>query len=145
MDNECHCNVHVDLMLATKGIADQVRSYMETKDGMDTHEAEKHIWCLDKQGLLTKDMNDLSEQQKRYARDPKEWGGDGNKGLLDVVKQVHPTVLIGCSTQPGAFTQEIVETMAQHCEHPIIFPLSNPTRLHEAKPNDLFQWVCKHV
>lgn len=125
---------------AGMGIADQVRSYLETKDGMETQHAEKKIWCLDKQGLLTKDMDDLAEQQKRYARDPEEWG-DGSKGLLDVVKRVHPTVLIGCSTQPGAFTQEVVETMAQHCDHPIIFPLSNPTRLHEAKPSDLFKWV----
>ncbi|KAI7878612.1 hypothetical protein K492DRAFT_132506 [Lichtheimia hyalospora FSU 10163] len=125
---------------AGMGIADQVRSYLETKDGMETHQAEKQIWCLDKQGLLTKDMDDLAQQQKRYARDPEEWG-DCNKGLLDVVKHVHPTVLIGCSTQPGAFTQEIVETMAQHCDHPIIFPLSNPTRLHEATPNDLFEWT----
>ncbi|KAJ8655459.1 hypothetical protein O0I10_008953 [Lichtheimia ornata] len=125
---------------AGMGIADQVRSYLETKDGMETQHAAKQIWCLDKEGLLTKDMDDLAEQQKRYARDPEEWG-DGSKGLLDVVKRVHPTVLIGCSTQPGAFTQEIVETMAQHCDHPIIFPLSNPTRLHEAKPNDLFKWT----
>ena len=61
--------------------------------------------------------------------------------MLSVVKEVKPHVLIGTSTKPGAFTQEIVQEMAKHVERPIIFPLSNPTKLHEAKPQDLFNWT----
>lgn len=61
--------------------------------------------------------------------------------MLSVVKEVKPHVLIGTSTKPGAFTKEIVQEMAKHVERPIIFPLSNPTKLHEAKPQDLFNWT----
>jgi malate dehydrogenase (oxaloacetate-decarboxylating) len=60
---------------------------------------------------------------------------------LSVIKQVKPHVLIGTSTKPGAFSEEIVREMAKHVERPVIFPLSNPTRLHEAKPDDLFKWT----
>jgi malate dehydrogenase (oxaloacetate-decarboxylating) len=58
-----------------------------------------------------------------------------------VIKQVKPNVLIGCSTQPGSFTKEIVQEMASHVDRPIIFPLSNPTRLHEAQPKDISDWT----
>jgi malate dehydrogenase (oxaloacetate-decarboxylating) len=81
----------------------------------------------------------ITSAQTEYARDDSEWSGDHD--LLNVIKQVKPHVLIGTSTKPGAFTEEIVREMAKHVERPVIFPLSNPTRLHEAKPDDLFKWT----
>jgi malate dehydrogenase (oxaloacetate-decarboxylating) len=61
--------------------------------------------------------------------------------LLAVITEVKPHVLIGTSTRPKAFTEEIVKEMAKHVERPIIFPLSNPTRLHEADPKDINEWT----
>lgn len=61
--------------------------------------------------------------------------------MLSVVKEVKPHVLIGTSTVPGAFTEDVVREMSKHVERPVIFPLSNPTRLHEAKPQDLYDWT----
>ena len=147
------------------GIAHQIRTYLQIQKGMSKQEAAKHFWCLDRPGLLTQDMTCgdyvITDQQRVYARtfdEIESWERESaDKGsregsndnttkkkhpqLLDVVKNVKPTVLIGCSTIPGAFTEEVVRTMAEHCENPIIFPLSNPTQLHEAKPADLFKWV----
>ena len=84
---------------------------------------------------------DLTPAQIAYARDDKDWEGKDHNELLSVIKEVKPHVLIGTSTVPGAFTKEIVEEMAKHVDRPVIFPLSNPTRLHEAKPQDLFDWT----
>ncbi|KAI8147866.1 hypothetical protein BJV82DRAFT_698354 [Fennellomyces sp. T-0311] len=131
------------------GIADNIRTYLETHCNLSKEEAVKRIWCIDKPGLLTKDLTQgdymVSDEQRVYARSSeefKDWEmSNEHPQLLDVVKNVKPTVLIGCSTVPGAFTEEIVRTMAEHCDHPIIFPLSNPTQLHEAKPVDLFEWT----
>lgn len=75
-----------------------------------------------------------------FARDDSEWLSPNNS-LFNVVKAVKPHVLIGTSTKPKAFTKEIVEEMAKHVERPIIFPLSNPTRLHEADPKDINEWT----
>ncbi|KAI1872153.1 uncharacterized protein JN550_004356 [Neoarthrinium moseri] len=118
------------------GIADQVRDAIATYKGCSREDAAKQIWLIDKPGLLTTKTNDLSQAQKIYAKDD----SDG-KGLLDVVKEVKPNVLIGTSTKPKSFTEEIVKEMAKHTERPVILPLSNPTRLHEAVPEDLLKWT----
>jgi malate dehydrogenase (oxaloacetate-decarboxylating) len=97
--------------------------------------------CIDKPGLLVKSHGDqLTDGQKPFARDDAEWS-DGNRDLFSVVKKVHPHVLIGTSTKPGAFTEDIIREMAKNVDRPIVFPLSNPTRLHEAKPDDLYKWT----
>ena len=83
----------------------------------------------------------MSVAQKPFARKADEWHGKDSKSLQAVIAEVKPNVLIGTSTKPGAFTQDVVQEMAKHVERPIIFPLSNPTRLHEAQPNDLYQWT----
>ena len=93
---------------------------------------------VDKPGLLTAQVEDLSDAQKTYARS--DWSGQ-KTDLLEVVKEVKPNVLIGTSTVPKAFTEEIVRAMAEHVDRPIILPLSNPTRLHEAVPADLLSWT----
>jgi len=85
--------------------------------------------------------DELTPAQHPYARDDSEWEGKNHGDLLGVIKEAKPHVLIGTSTKPNAFTKEIVQEMAKHVERPIIFPLSNPTRLHEAKPQDLFDWT----
>jgi malate dehydrogenase (oxaloacetate-decarboxylating) len=98
---------------------------------------------VDKLGLCLKRQGDkLTFAQKPYARDDDEFpDSEQNIDLLAVVKAVKPTVLIGCSTRPGSFTKEIIQEMASHVNRPIVFPLSNPTRLHEAKPKDLIDWT----
>lgn len=100
------------------------------------------IRCVDKPGLLVQSQGDnLTRGQVPYARDDADWQGKEHKTLLSVVKEVKPHVLIGTSTCPKAFTEEIVKEMAKHVERPIILPLSNPTRLHEADPKDLSEWT----
>ena len=98
--------------------------------------------CVDKPGLLLKSHGKtLTIAQAPYARDDAEWQSKDHRSLLSVVKEVRPHVLLGTSTHPKAFTEEIVREMAKHVERPIIFPLSNPTRLHEADPQDLYTWT----
>lgn len=104
--------------------------------------ATNHIRCVDKPGLLLKSKKDqLTPAQTPYARDDGEWEGKNHNDLLSVVKEVKPHVLIGTSTVGGSFTEEIVREMAKHVDRPVIFPLSNPTKLHEAKPQDLYDWT----
>lgn len=131
---------------AGTGIADQIRDAMAVETDKSKEEVGHQIWCVDKPGLLLKSMDtDLTTAQKPFAREDKDWEGKDCKDLLSVVKEVKPHILIGTSTQPGAFTEEIVREMAKHVDRPIIFPLSNPTRLHEAKPADLFEWTDGRV
>jgi malate dehydrogenase (oxaloacetate-decarboxylating) len=100
------------------------------------------IRCVDKVGLLLHGKRDqLTTAQLPYARADQEWEGKDHSDLFSVVKEVKPHVLIGTSTQPGAFSRQIIEEMCKHVERPIVFPLSNPTRLHEAKPQDLYDWT----
>jgi malate dehydrogenase (oxaloacetate-decarboxylating) len=98
--------------------------------------------CVDKPGLLVQSHGDkLTQAQIPYARVDSEWDGKDHSDILSVIKEVKPHVLIGTSTKPKAFTKEIVQEMASHVERPIIFPLSNPTRLHEADPKDISEWT----
>ncbi|KAF2093693.1 hypothetical protein NA57DRAFT_69091 [Rhizodiscina lignyota] len=127
---------------AGTGIADQLRDAIAVESGKSKEEADKQIFPVDKPGLLLKSKKDqLSAAQMPFAKDDAEWDGKEHSDLLSVVKEVKPHVLIGTSTKPGAFTEEIVREMAKHVERPVIFPLSNPTRLHEAKPEDLINWT----
>ncbi|MGV9561139.1 NAD-dependent malic enzyme [Streptomyces sp. NPDC003480] len=125
------------------GIADQLRDAM-IRDGASPEQATAQIWLVDKQGLLTRDMDDLRDYQRPYARDRAEVAGwptdDGAISLLTTVRQVKPTILLGTSTVHGAFTREVVEAMAEGTERPIIFPISNPTSRIEAMPADVLAW-----
>jgi malate dehydrogenase (oxaloacetate-decarboxylating) len=124
------------------GVADQLRDAM-IRDGASREEATAHIWLVDKQGLLISDMTDLRDYQRSYARDPAEvegWAGGGAIALLDVVRRVQPTILVGTSTAHGAFTREVVQAMAAATERPIILPISNPTSRIEAMPADVIAW-----
>ncbi len=125
------------------GIADQLRDAM-VRDGADRRQATAQVWLIDKPGLLTRGTSDLRDFQQPYARDPSEvadWTKDDSGiSLLETVKKVKPTILLGTSTVHGAFTREIVEAMAEGTERPIILPLSNPTSRIEAMPADVIAW-----
>lgn len=114
-------------------------------EGATEQEALKSFYILDVDGLIHTGLSRIDPEQKKYARDVSEvkgWQRAGEKiTLLDVVKNVNSTVLIGVSAQPNVFTEEVVKTMAARTPHPIIFPLSNPTSRCEATPEHLIRWT----
>ncbi|MEW4151709.1 oxaloacetate-decarboxylating malate dehydrogenase [Bacillus thuringiensis] len=125
------------------GIADQVRDAM-VRAGLSEEESHNRFWCIDRNGVVTDNMEDLLDFQIPYARkeaEVSEWKQNDVIGLAEVVKHVKPTILIGTSTVAGAFKEEIIKEMASHVERPIILPMSNPTPLAEAKPADLIEWT----
>lgn len=125
---------------AGAGITDRIFKEMVAQ-GLSEGEAKKHFYMVDKQGLLFDDMNDLTPEQKPFARKRSEFfNADELTNLTAAVMAVKPTILVGTSTTPGTFTEEIVKAMTSWCAHPIIFPLSNPTRLAEATAKDLIHW-----
>lgn len=129
---------------AGTGISDQIIDALILK-GLSEEEAYNCFWLIDKDGLLLENDAELTDAQKPYARklkDIKGWKSQEmqNPSLGTVVKNVKPTILIGCSAQPGAFSQDIIEFMSKHCDRPIIFPLSNPDEKCEAQPADILNW-----
>lgn len=125
---------------AGAGIASRVLREMVV-DGLSEEEAYKRFFMVDKQGLLFDDMDDLTPEQRPFAKKRSDFANaDKLTDLLEVVKTVKPTILVGTSTQPGTFTKEVVEAMCENTERPVIFPLSNPTKLAEATAKDLIEW-----
>lgn len=125
---------------AGAGIASRVLREM-VSEGLSEEEAYKRFFMVDKQGLLFDDMDDLTPEQKPFAKKRADFSNaDKLTDLLEVVKTVKPTILVGTSTQPNTFTKEIVEAMCENTERPMIFPLSNPTKLAEASTKDLIEW-----
>jgi len=128
------------------GIADQLRDAMHGA-GRSLAGATRQFWCVGRHGLLADDRVDLRDFQEPYARPATEvadWARDeelGGISLAEVVRRVHPTILIGTSGVPRAFTEELVREMAGHVQRPIIMPMSNPTDLAEATPFDLVAWT----
>ena len=125
---------------AGAGIASRVLREM-VSEGLPEDEAYKRFFMVDKQGLLFDDMDDLTPEQKPFAKKRADFpNADQLTDLLQVVKTVKPTILVGTSTNPGAFTKEVVEAMCENTERPVIFPISNPTKLAEASAQDLITW-----
>ena len=126
------------------GIAEQIIAQM-VAEGLTDTEARARIYMVDRFGLLTDNQPNLLDFQSKLVQRTEAveaWAStEGIISLLDVVQNAHPTVLIGVSGQPGLFTEEIIRTMAAHCEHPIVLPLSNPTSRVEAVPADIIQWT----
>ena len=122
------------------GIADEILAAM-VRDGTACEEAVKQFWCLGAQGLLLDRDSRLRDFQRRYARPAAEVADWGGTTLLDVVRHVHPTILVGTSTVPGAFSADVIREMSAHTDRPIILALSNPTSLCEARPEDLIAWT----
>lgn len=129
------------------GIANLVRDAMLRSGTVATaEEAHDRFWAIGIQGLYVEGDDTLLDFQVPYARAQADVDGwelerPGHIGLMDVVRHVRPTILIGTSTKGGAFSKEVVEEMAQHCARPIIFPLSNPTSRAEATPSDVLEWT----
>lgn len=130
------------------GITKQLRDGMSTLDRLSREEANKRFFLLDRFGLVKESLGPsrIRESLREFVRPDSEWqdvptDSKGQIGLLEVVKKVKPTVLIGCSTHPGAFTEEVVREMAKGTDRPIIFPLSNPTRLVEVDPKHANDWT----
>ncbi|KAI0673958.1 hypothetical protein C8Q78DRAFT_968020 [Trametes maxima] len=130
------------------GITRQLRDGIVTIDGVDKDEANKKFYLVDRFGLIKQSLGaeKIRDGLQEFVRPDSEWkdvqtNDQGEITLLEVVKRVRPTVLIGCSTKGGAFTEEIVREMAKGTERPIILPLSNPSKLHEVTPQDANDWT----
>ena len=125
---------------AGAGIADRVHAEM-VSEGLTPEEAYKHFFMIDKQGLLFDDMEDLTPAQKPSAKKREDFADCGDMtSLLNVIKTVKPTILVGTSTDAGAFTKEVVEAMCENTERPVIFPISNPTKKLEATAEQVIEW-----
>ena len=128
---------------AGTGMTDQISAAME-REGLSREEAKQRVWLIDINGLVTDDMDGLPDYQQEYARPATEvadWAKtDGKIGLLEVVKQVKPTILIGTSTDHGAFTEDVVKALCAGVERPILLPLSNPTEKIEVMPSEAIKW-----
>ncbi|MCY8272029.1 NAD-dependent malic enzyme [Bacillus sonorensis] len=123
------------------GISNQILEEMLRTNDITHEEAKKRFYLVDQQGLLTDDLPDLTDGQKKFARPQAELNRKTLKDLKDIIAFVKPTVLIGTSTTPNAFTEEAIKEMAKHVERPAIFPISNPTKLIEAKAADVIKWT----
>jgi malate dehydrogenase (oxaloacetate-decarboxylating) len=126
------------------GITNLLAQFMQDK-GLTEAQARNHFYAIDRYGLITEHGKDVRPEQLPYARKEQEVLGwkqpSGEITLLDVVRHARPSVLIGVSGQPGAFTEEAVREMAKYSERPVIFPLSNPTSRSEATAQDLMDWT----
>lgn len=130
------------------GIAEMLIQQM-CQEGLDEAQARKQIFMIDRYGLVTEGMENLRDFQQRLQQqksDLEDWTFSGEfASLLDVVNCAKPDVLIGVSGQPGLFTEQVIKAMAQNCEQPIIFPLSNPSRQVEARPEQVIEWTEGNV
>ncbi|TAJ10063.1 MAG: NAD-dependent malic enzyme [Nitrospirae bacterium] len=127
------------------GISEQICAAM-VREGLSEAEARSRFWLIDRPGLLREGLTGLLPFQQKFVQPRAAWSGwtlaqAGQVGFVDVVKNVKPTILIGVSGVPGAFTQGVVREMARGVPRPIIFPLSNPTSRCEATPADLLAWT----
>jgi malate dehydrogenase (oxaloacetate-decarboxylating) len=126
------------------GIAEHIIAAMQV-EGLSEADARQRIFMVDRQGLLTDEMQGLHDFQARLAHatgELSQWRrGENGIELLEVVKQARPTILIGVSGQRGLFTEAVVKEMRRHCAQPLIMPLSNPTSRVEATPEDILRWT----
>lgn len=125
---------------AGAGIASRVHTEM-VSEGLSEAEAYDRFFMIDQQGLLFDDMTDLTPAQQPFAKKRADYANAGDMtSLLNVIKTVKPTILVGTSTDAGAFTQEVVQAMCANTERPVIFPISNPTKKLEASAEQVIQW-----
>ncbi|MFT4110358.1 NAD-dependent malic enzyme [Propionicimonas sp.] len=131
------------------GVADLIREAMD-RSGLPAQDAYERFWAFNSRGLILQDSSGVRDFQVPYARrraEVADWTvADPDRiSLLEAVRAVQPTILIGTSAQHGAFTEDVVRAMAEHCERPIVMPLSNPTSRSEAQPADLLEWTQGRV
>ncbi|MCF8055662.1 MAG: NAD-dependent malic enzyme [Desulfocapsa sp.] len=124
------------------GVAEQIGVAL-VEAGLSEKEAKDRIFTLDSRGVVTSDR-DIEEYKLKFAKDKEQFPWlkeQENLSLLNAVKKAGVTVLIGTSGQGGCFTQEVVEAVAVNTERPVIMPLSNPTSMTEALPEDIYSWT----
>jgi malate dehydrogenase (oxaloacetate-decarboxylating) len=130
------------------GIAEMLIQQM-ISEGLSEQDARQQMFMVDRFGLVTEGMQGLRDFQQKLEQkqsDLASWTYSGEyPSLLDVVNCAKPSILIGVSGQPGLFTEQVVRAMRQHCEQPIIFPLSNPSRQVEARPEQVIEWTEGNV
>jgi malate dehydrogenase (oxaloacetate-decarboxylating) len=126
------------------GIAEAIVAQM-VSEGISDQQARSQVFMVDRWGLLLDNMPNLLPFQQKLAQkctEVESWHNySDNISLLDVVNNAKPTVLIGVSGCPGLFTEDVIRAMHQHCQRPIVFPLSNPTSRVEATPKDILHWT----
>jgi malate dehydrogenase (oxaloacetate-decarboxylating) len=130
------------------GIARLVRAQMMS-EGTSAEDAHRAVVMVDTKGLVFDGRDELDDDKRELALTAAELASYGlgeispsaRLDLEAVVGAVKPTMLIGTSGTPGAFTEKAVRTMAEHVERPVIFPLSNPTAKSEAVPADILAWT----
>jgi malate dehydrogenase (oxaloacetate-decarboxylating)(NADP+) len=122
---------------AAVGIADMICAGIADEHSLTHEEARKLVWMCDSRGLVTHERDSGVEEHKvPYARK-----GEPAAELLEVVKRVKPTILIGASGHAHTFTRDVVLEMNKHCEQPIIFALSNPTSKAECTAEEAYHWT----
>ncbi|WDE12687.1 NAD-dependent malic enzyme [Thalassomonas haliotis] len=126
------------------GIAEQIISQM-VSEGASPEQARSQVYMIDRYGLLTQGMGELRDFQEKLVQGKDaiaDWDIAGEfASLLEVMNNAKPDILIGVSGQAGLFTEEIIRAMKSHCQMPIIFPLSNPSRQVEATPEQVIHWT----
>lgn len=130
------------------GIAEQIIQQM-CSEGITEQQARSQVFMIDRKGLLTEGMQGLRDFQQRLVQSQQatsSWSYSGEyASLLDVMHCAKPSVLIGVSGQAGLFTEQVIRSMKLHCDLPIIFPLSNPSRQVEATPDKVIEWTDGEV
>jgi len=116
------------------GIADVFVAAL-SEQGVPASEAREQCWFVDSTGLLVSSREKMAEHKKPYAHDHPPLDS-----FLDAVRTLKPTAILGLSGQPGTFTKEVVEAMAEINERPIIFALSNPTSMAECTAEQAYTW-----
>jgi malate dehydrogenase (oxaloacetate-decarboxylating)(NADP+) len=119
---------------AATGIADLAVKAMVTK-GLSKADARRRCWLFDSKGLVAAQRTDLAEHKRPYAHEHPPAAT-----LLDAVKALRPTALIGVAAVGGAFTEDVVRTMASLNQRPIVFALSNPTSKSECTATQAYKW-----
>lgn len=126
------------------GIAEQIITQM-VSEGVSPLKARSQVFMVDRFGLLTQGMSELRDFQERLVQNKialESWDIEGEyASLLEVMHGAQPDILIGVSGQAGLFSEEVIKAMKQHCDKPIIFPLSNPSRQVEATPSQVINWT----
>lgn len=126
------------------GIADQIVGQM-IMDGATEAQARSQVFLLHSRGLVNERMTDLRDFQKPLAQPSSvldTWSFEGETpGLLDVIHNAKPDILIGVSGKAGLFTEQVIHAMKKHCKTPIVFPLSNPSKQIEARPEQIIEWT----
>ena len=123
---------------AGSGVANALTTYLTLVGGRSQAEARRHIWAIDKDGLLL-DGTSVQPYQANFVQPRSaiaDWpvAKDHAPNLEEVVRHAKITTLIGLSGQKGAFSPQVLSALAANCERPVVLALSNPTACSETTP-----------